>query len=242
MNIADHKFFQRFNFVCIEGVIGAGKTTLCRLIAEAFNARLILEQAEENPFLSRFYQDRQSFAFQTQLWFLVSRYHQLNQSSVQQDLFHRITIADYMFAKDRIFASINLDENEMGLYNTISGIMEKNVPRPDAVIYLQASTDVLLSRIEKRKRLFEFNMDPGYIDLLNQSYNHFFHHYTESPLLIINTSDIDFVNDPVDLSEIVDQILNIGHGTSFFSPLSSRSFVRKSSEPPGPPFNESGNG
>ncbi|MBD3322220.1 MAG: AAA family ATPase [Chitinivibrionales bacterium] len=208
-----------FNHICIEGVIGAGKTSLCRLLAERFSARTICEQVEENPFLSQFYKNKQMYAFQTQLWFLLSRYRQLSEEFIQQDLFHETAIADYMFAKDRIFASVNLDENEMALYNTVAGILEREIPRPDLVIYLQASTDILLKRIENRGRSYENNMDASYIENLNQAYNHFFFHYTGSTVLIINTNDIDFVNNQSDLDEITGQILQTKSGINFYQPL-----------------------
>lgn len=210
------------NFICIEGVIGAGKTSLCYLLAEKFNARTILEEPEENPFLEKFYTDRRMFAFQTQLWFLVSRYKQLSMMVAQQDLFHQVTISDYMFAKDKIFANINLEEDELGLYNQIARVMESSIAQPDLVVYLQASTDVLLKRIEKRGRSYEFNMDREYIDLLNHAYNHFFFHYSSTPLLIINTNDIDFVNCQNDFEELVDQIIRARNGTSYYQPMGSK--------------------
>ncbi|MBD3316447.1 MAG: AAA family ATPase [Chitinivibrionales bacterium] len=214
---------ENVTYLCIEGVIGVGKTTLSQLLAEEFNARIVLEYAEENPFLSDFYQDRSSLAFQTQLWFLLSRYRQLTETSVQQDLFHACTVSDYMFAKDRIFATVNLDENELALYNTIAGLLEREIPSPDFVVYLQASTDVLLERIEKRSRSFEHNMDRRYIETLSQAYNHFFFHYTRTPLLIINTNDIDFVNNRSDFEEIVEQICQTRAGTNYYHPLGSGS-------------------
>jgi deoxyadenosine/deoxycytidine kinase len=210
------------NYLCVEGVIGAGKTTLCHMLAERFNARLVLEEAEENPFLPRFYTERRMFAFQTQLWFLVSRFKQLSVMVAQQDLFHQLTLGDYIFAKDRIFANVNLEDDELGLYNTIARVMESSITQPDLVVYLQASTDILLKRIEKRGRPYEFNMDTDYLELLNQAYNHFFFHYTAAPLLIINTNNIDFVKNGSDFDEIVDQILNAGTGTSYYQPLGSR--------------------
>jgi deoxyguanosine kinase len=220
------KFPSHINYLCIEGVIGAGKTSLCNLLARRFDGRIILEEAEENPFLQKFYTDRGSYAFQTQLWFLVSRYKQLSVMLAQQDLFYQATISDYMFAKDRIFATINLQEDEYNLYNSIARVMESSIPRPDLVVYLQASTDVLLRRIEKRGRPFEFNMDPQYLDALNQAYNHFFFHYSASPLLIINTNEIDFVNSNDDLEELVEQIVNVRTGTNFFQPMGLKERIR----------------
>lgn len=207
-----------FNHICFEGVIGAGKTSLCQLLAERFNGKSVLEKVEENPFLSRFYKDRSAFAFQTQLWFLLARYKQLSEELLQQDLFHSVVFSDYMLAKDRIFAQINLDENELSLYSALAEVLDKKVPRPEVVIYLQASTDVLLQRIEKRGRPFEFNMDRGYIESLNEAYNHFFFHFTECPLLIINTNEIDFVSQTEDLDTIIDQIVRVKTGTQYFQP------------------------
>jgi len=205
-------------YLCVEGVIGVGKTSLCHLLKSRFNARLILESVEENPFLSKFYEDRRDYAFQTQLWFLVSRYRQLSDPFLQQELFHKVTIADYMFAKDSIFASIDIDDNELALYHMIAKSLVRDVVRPDFVVYLQASTDVLVHRIEKRARSFEYNIDRHYLDVLNEGYNHYFFHYTDSPLLIVNTNDIDFVENPFDLDELVRQILNTKAGSNFYQP------------------------
>jgi len=213
---------SHMNYLCIEGVIGSGKTSLSNILSERFNGRTVLEEAEENPFLAKFYTERRSFAFQTQLWFLVSRFRQLSQMVAQQDLFHQLTVSDYIFAKDRIFASINLDDEEYALYNTVSGVMTSSIPKPDLVVYLQASTDVLLRRIEKRGRSFEYNMDPQYLEILNRVYNQFFFHYTETPLLIVNTNNIDFVNNESDREELIDQIISAKQGTEYYQPMGSR--------------------
>jgi deoxyguanosine kinase len=208
--------------VSVEGVLGVGKTALCRILADRCDARLVLEEGEENPFLPKFYKNRKSFAFQTQLWFLLSRYRQLSEAFVQLDLFHDVTVFDYMFAKDRIFAAVNLDENELALYNNIVTVLEERVPMPDYVVYLQASTEVLCRRIEKRGRPFESGVDADYIDLLNQAYNHYFFHYTDSPLLIINTNDIDFVENEADLDEVLREICKALPGSHFFQPPDTR--------------------
>jgi Deoxynucleoside kinases len=212
--------------LAVEGVIGAGKTELCGFLAERCNARLVLEEAEDNPFLPKFYKNRSTYAFQTQLWFLVSRYKQLSESLFQQDLFHEITMTDYIFAKDKIFASVNLDENEFALYNRVAMILEKGIPGPDYIVYLQASTDVLLKRIEKRGRPFEFNMDFAYIDALNQAYNNFFFHFTSSPLLIINTNNIDFVENGDEREEVIGQILDMKAGSNYYQPLGTAEYSK----------------
>jgi deoxyguanosine kinase len=210
------------NYICIEGVIGVGKTTFASMLARECSARLVLEEAEENPFLEKFYRDRKSYAFQTQLWFLVSRFKQLSGTIAQQDLFHKITISDYIFAKDRIFATLNLEEEELSLYEQIAGVMVNSIPPPDLIVYLQASTDILLHRIEKRGRSFEFNMDPRYIDMLNEAYNHFFFHYNDTPLLIVNTTELDFVDNSEDFRELVEQISGMDKGVNFYQPMTAR--------------------
>jgi len=208
--------------MCVEGVIGVGKTSLCHLLAKEFNARLILERADENPFLADFYKNRQSAAFQTQLWFFLSRYRQQAENFLQQDLFHKITISDYIFAKDALFASINLEENEMAMYTSICSIVERNIPKPDFVIYLQATTDTLLKRIEKRGKACEATIDRSYIEALNSAYNHFFFHYKDSPVLIVNTDDIDYINNRSDLEEIIEQIYTAKWGSNYYRPLGSK--------------------
>ncbi|KMQ50964.1 Deoxyadenosine kinase [Chitinispirillum alkaliphilum] len=222
MSFDELKLPSYLNYVCIEGVIGAGKTSLCKLLSDRFDARLVMEEVDENPFLSKFYTDRESFAFQTQLWFLLSRYKQLSVMVAQQDLFHQVTLSDYMFAKDRIFANVNLCDDELLLYNNIAGVLEKSTPRPDLIVYLQASTDVLMKRIALRGREFENDIDTEYIDTINHAYNHYFFHYTSSPLLIINTNDIDFVNDIQDLNELIKQIVSVKTGTHYYHPLGSK--------------------
>lgn len=210
------------NYLCVEGVIGAGKTSFCNMLSQALSARLVLEAAEENPFLEDFYRNRRSYAFQTQMWFLISRYKQLSETIAQQDLFYPLTVSDYIFAKDRIFASVNLEQEELNLYEHIARVIIDSIPKPDLVIYLQTSTDVLLQRIERRGRSFEFNIDPRYIDLLNEAYNHFFFHYNDTPLLIVNTSEMDFVNRKEDFDELVGQIVQMNRGTRFYQPMTRR--------------------
>ena len=181
--------------VAIEGVIGAGKTSLARLLAHDCSGRLHLEIVDENPFLPRFYADPKHYAFQTQLFFLLSRYRQ-QQEIFQQDLFGNPVICDYIFAKDRIFANVTLDDEELRLYERLAAELEPRVPVPDVVVYLQASVDALMARIARRGREYERNISRAYIDELNDAYNHFFFHYRESPLLVVNTTEMDFVHSP----------------------------------------------
>ncbi len=209
-------------YVIIEGVIGAGKTTLARILAERFNGQLVLERFEENPFLERFYKDRPRWAFQTQLAFLASRFRQ-QKALLSRDLFHQVTIADYAFDKDRIFAHLNLTGDEVQLYETLYGLMEPTTPRPDLVVYLQSSTERLMHNIRQRGRPYEANMDPAYIAALNEAYTYYFFRYTKSPLLIINAERIDFVKNLEELEELVRQIATVRHhGTTYFNPTPSR--------------------
>ena len=202
-------------YIAIEGVIGVGKTSLAKILTQRLNSRLILEKFEENPFLSDFYDDRQRYAFQTQLFFLLSRYRQQLELS-QTDVFHRSIVTDYIFAKDRLFAYINLDEKELHLYDQLYSILAKEVTKPDLVIYLQADTDRLMKNIDIRDRDYERDMDREYIDSLNQFYNQYFFHYNETPLLIINTTEIDFVNKKEDLDEVMKYIQQPPLGTKYY--------------------------
>ena len=207
-------------YMVIEGPIGVGKTSLATLLAKKFNGRLILEVVDENPFLSSFYDDRQKHAFQTQLFFLLSRFRQ-QQEIFQQDLFNSVTVSDYLFAKDRIFACLNLDQNELGLYDRIFDALGNRTTKPDLVIYLQARLDVLFTRIRRRGREFERKIDPVYLEDLIKAYNEFFFHYNESPLLVINTSDIDFVQNEEDLENLVGVIRRMRKGTHHYIPIAT---------------------
>lgn len=206
-------------YIVIEGPIGVGKTSLATLLAPELNARLVFERAEENPFLTDFYRDPARYRFQTQIFFLMNRFAQQEEFS-QHDLFRQVTISDYLFAKDRIFAYLNLNEHELALYEQIFRMIEPKVVRPDLVIFLQADTETILRRIRQRARSFEKNVDHGYIQSVNEAYNHYFFRYTETPLLVINTSDIDFVHNPGDLEDLIRQVLSMREGTLYYIPKS----------------------
>src|SRR3989338_7865787 len=195
----------------IEGPIGVGKTSLAQLLAHDLKGELLLEKVEENPFLPQFYQDPEKWAFQTQLFFLLSRFRGLEELA-QQSLFSETTLTDYFFPKDRIFAYMNLREEELVLYEQIYKLLNPKVPKPDLVIFLQANAQTLLERIYQRGRPYEKEIRPDYLRSLNEAYNRFFFHYDESPLLFVQTSDIDFVNDPSDLADLVAQIKQMKKG------------------------------
>lgn len=208
-------------YIVVEGPIGVGKTSLANLLAQRFNGRQVLEVVEENPFLGNFYTDRQKYAFQTQLFFLLSRFRQ-QQELFQQDLFSSVSISDYLFDKDRIFACLNLDPNELALYDRVFEALGTRITKPDLVIYLQARLEVLLMRIKKRGRDFERKFDPVYLEELVKAYNEFFFHYSESPLLVINTSDIDFVENEEDLENLVGVIRKMRRGTHHYIPIGTK--------------------
>ena len=205
-------------YLVIEGVIGAGKTSLARMLCERLQSQLVLEEVEENPFLKDFYRDRARFAFQTQMHFLFSRYQQ-QRDLRQTDLFSEKLVADYLFQKDRIFASLNLADRELALYERLVGWLELDVIRPDIVVYLQAHPDVLMERIARRNRPFEKDMDRDYISRLSDAYNHYFFHYTDTPLLVVNTNGIDFVNERSDYEDLVKRILSHRQGTMYYTPI-----------------------
>ncbi len=191
--------------IAIEGVIGAGKTSLAKQLSDHLAAQVVLEKFEENPFLAKFYEDQDRYAFQTQLFFLLSRYKQ-QQELLQADLFHRFLLTDYIFEKDKIFAYLNLEDDELKLYETVINSIEHNVPAPDLVVYIQCSVERLMSNIKKRGRDIERNMSEQYIRDLNEAYNYFFFRYKAAPLLIVNANQIDFVNDKKDFEDLVFEI------------------------------------
>ena len=192
-------------FIAIEGVIGAGKTSLAKILSNRFHAGVILEKFEENPFLEKFYSDPVKYAFHTQIYFLMSRYKQQREIA-QIDLFNSRIITDYLFAKDRIFAEINLTEEEFTLYDKIYGLIERDIPKPDLVIYLQAVPEFLYKRIKQRNRGFEEGIEFEYVDKLCDAYNTFFFHYNTSPLLMIDIKGFDFISNPKDVDLIYSEI------------------------------------
>jgi deoxyguanosine kinase len=205
-------------YLAVEGVIGVGKTTLARFISESLGARLVLEVVEENPFLKEFYRDMRRHAFQTQTFFLLSRYQQ-QMDLMQPDLFSPRVVSDYIFQKDRIFANLNLSDQELKLYERLFPLLERDVPTPDLVIYLQASHEVVMERIARRGRDYERAMPPEYISALNEAYNYFFFHYVSAPLLIVNTNQTDFVNDPAAVTDLLKRVQEHAGGTVYYTPL-----------------------
>ncbi len=206
-------------YIAVEGPIGVGKTSLADILAKKLNARLVLEGAEENPFITDFYKDIQKHAFQTQMFFLLSRFKQ-QQDLAQSDLFQQGIVSDYVFAKDRIFANLTLGDNELKLYEQIHSILGGRILKPDFVIYLQASTDVLLKRIAMRGRKFENQITAEYLAELNQAYNYYFFHYQETPLMVVNTSEIDFVHRDADLDDLLTHLGKVTRGTVYYQPVS----------------------
>ena len=204
-------------YIAIEGVIGAGKTSLARLLADKLNGHLILENAEENPYLADFYRNPRRYSFQIQLFFLISRYRQLL-NLPQGDLFHDYLIADYVFAKDKIFAQINLEQRDLILYERVASLMEKELPKPDLVLYLQSKTERLVANIKKRNLEYEKNISADYIKRLNEAYNSYFFRYEDSPLLVINATEIDFVQNEEDFNDLVQLVLNPPAGVKYYIP------------------------
>ena len=213
---------KEVKFISIEGVIGAGKTSLAKKIVERLDGRLILEQFDTNPFLEKFYVDRKRYAFQTQMFFLINRFKQ-QQELVQEDLFSEYIICDYIFEKDRIFAYLNLSKDELSLYESIYPLLARTLRKPDLVVFLQSSVDRLMYNIKSRNRKVERALTKNYIEELNEAYNHFFFRYNTTPLLIVNSSEIDFVNNEEDFDVLFKQIFREDRGViEYFKPESRK--------------------
>lgn len=204
-------------YIVIEGPIGVGKTSLARRLADDFGGELLLEAAEENPFLERFYRNPRHAALPTQLFFLFQRAQQM-QALRQSDLFAPVRVADFLLEKDRLFAQLNLDDDELKLYEQVYASLTVDAPKPDLVIYLQAPMEVLLTRVQKRGRGFERFIESNYLQRLAETYTRFFHYYADSPLLIVNAADIDFVNNTEDYKLLVEQVRKAHSGRHYFNP------------------------
>ncbi|OGF64518.1 MAG: hypothetical protein A2Y62_06700 [Candidatus Fischerbacteria bacterium RBG_13_37_8] len=205
-----------FKFLAIEGPIGVGKTVLAKKLSEQLNAQLILEDTT-NPFLHEFYQNKKGSAFKTQLFFLLNRYNQLYNLK-QSSLFHSSLICDFIIEKDKIFACLNLDDQELSMYNKLYSLLVKELPKPDVVIYLQAKIDVLMQRIRRRNLPLEKSMSDDYLKEVIAAHDYFFFHYKASPLLVINTNQIDFVLNDDHFKEIVRAIETMKAGTHYYTP------------------------
>jgi deoxyadenosine/deoxycytidine kinase len=207
-------------YIAVEGPIGVGKTSLARRLANSFGSELILEQADENPFLERFYRNPRAAALQTQLFFLFQRTRQLEDIR-QHDLFDTVRVADYLLDKDRLFARLTLDDEEFGLYERVYARLAVDAPAPDLVIYLQAPVDVLLARVERRGIRYEQAIEREYLEKLQEAYARFFHDYAASPLLIVNAAQADFVSNDRDYSQLLEQVQKIRRGRHYYNPLKS---------------------
>ena len=208
----------RPGYIVVEGPIGVGKTTLARKLAQSFDTELLLEGADENPFLDRFYKNPQQGAFPAQMFFLFQRVRQMEELC-QGDLFRPVKVADFLMEKDRLFAQMTLDDDELALYDQVANHMSVEAPKPDLVIYLQSPVSVLLNRIRRRNRPYEHHIDSAYLQTLVDTYTRFFYQYEDAPLLIVNAAEIDFANSEMDYNALLEQISTVRSGRHFFNPL-----------------------
>ena len=210
---------KKIKYIAIEGVIGVGKTSLAKKLSERLNAKLILENFEDNPFLEKFYNDPVSYAFHTQMYFLMSRYKQL-QEIKQIDMFHEYYVADYIFEKDKIFAYLNLQDDELKLYEKIVSLIERTIVVPDLIIYLQSNLERLMQNIRHRDRDIEKEIKEAYIKDLNEGYNYFFFRYKATKVMIVNSAEIDFVNNENDFENLIAEILKPDHSAiEYYNPV-----------------------
>jgi len=210
-----------FQHLAIEGPIGVGKSSVSQLLAERLDATTVLEEWKDNPFLKPFYEGRAGAAFQVEVFYLLSRYRQ-QQDLQQRNLFQAETVSDYLFEKSRLFAYLNLEDSELAIFERLYALLAESVPKPDLVVYLQAPTEILLKRIKQRGRVEEAGLSEEYLAEVNRAYNHYFFHYTQTPLLVVNTSGVDFVSRPEDLDDLLKQIRAMGKGTQYYVPLGSQ--------------------
>ena len=206
------------HFLAIEGAIGVVKTSLAKIIAERWGAMFIEENFADNPFLEKFYQNKEAYAFQTQLFFLLDRLKQLQNSALQSDLFHDLLVSDYTYDKDQIFAAQNLSESEYAMYDQVARALNHDIPRPDLVVYLQASVPTLLKRIHGRGRTMEKTIEGTYLSGLMERFDQHFWNYPYAPVLIINTDHIDFVHNENHLQLVLDAIAQCPTQTTYFVP------------------------
>jgi deoxyguanosine kinase len=207
-----------FQYIAVEGAIGVGKTAVVERLTQRLEATALLEEWGQNPFLKSFYDGKPGAAFQSELFFVLSR-HRQQQELLQRKLFTQATISDYVFEKSRLFAYLNLEDSELLVYEKLYTLLAEGVPRPDLVVYLQAPTEVLARRIKQRGRPEELHLSEEYLAEVNRAYNHYFFHYTATPLLVVNTAEVDFVKHEDDLDDLVKQIRQMGKGTQYYVPL-----------------------
>lgn len=207
-------------YIVIEGPIGVGKTSLAKKLAGSLSADVLLEEVYENPFLERFYRDGQSAALPAQMFFLFARARQIEDLR-QADMFANVRVSDYLFSKDQLFAELNLSADELNLYNQVTSSLDIEAPVPDLVIYLQSSVDALLERIARRGILFERAIDRRYLERVTEAYARFFHAYNDGPLLIVNASQIDPINNEADYAQLFQQIERTTGGRHFFNPVAA---------------------
>jgi len=209
------------NYIAVDGPIGVGKTSVARALAKKLSARLLLEVAVENPFLKLFYDDMAQYAFQTQIFFLVSRYKQ-QQEILQAELFERTAITDYLFQKDRLFARITLSDDEYRLYTRLEEILAARVPKPDVAVYLQADVDTLMDRIRSRNVAYESKMSRSYLESVSEAYERFFFEYNASPLLVVNTREVNLAEDESEIDDLIEQLMKLRTGIQYYVPVKRR--------------------
>jgi len=212
---------MQFHYIAVEGVIGVGKTAVVERLAERLDANTVLEEWWQNPFLKPFYEGAAGSPFQAELFFLLSRYRQ-QQELTQRSLFTEFTISDYLFEKSKVFAYVNLEDSELLIYEKLYSLLAEGVPRPDLVVYLQAPTEVLMKRIRGRGRPEETRLSEEYLAEVNRAYNYYFFHYGQTPLLVVNTADVDLVKNEEDLDDLIRQVRSMGKGTQYYVPRGSK--------------------